>query len=277
MLQGFRRRLPHPTRIVSGPIRKLCRHRASKRWSALLTQTRSRIGHHFGMRARLGEANWEAFVRYAVTHHKAAFLLALLPANGVVCCAGKIDGTPCPHAATLALTNLADVTHRLETFHMDHTHDAAHVCQVWSDALPPDPKAWDDGLCGPLIAQLLFGIHDHPMADIDPNPLWKAQLVVRCGNRKGAANQRATHFCHDVAHAHYTHTLTATDLRMPGDATADTTTNSTTNNETSDETSDETSNETSGDVTQAPIEVVDEVDLTLEDGTNEDNAIDLTI
>ena len=110
MLQGFRRRLPHPTRIVSGPIRKLCRHRASKRWSVLLTQTRSRIGHHFGMRARLGEANWEAFVRYAVTHHKAAFLLALLPANGVVCCAGKIDGTPCPHAATLALTNLADVT-----------------------------------------------------------------------------------------------------------------------------------------------------------------------
>ena len=71
--------------------------------------------------------------------------------------------------------------------------------------------------------------------------------------------------------------VVVTDLRMPGDATADTTTNSTTNNETSDETSDETSNETSGDVTQAPIEVVDEVDLTLEDGTNEDNAIDLTI
>ena len=31
-------------------IHMLCRRRASKRWSALLTQTRSRIGHLFGMR-----------------------------------------------------------------------------------------------------------------------------------------------------------------------------------------------------------------------------------
>jgi hypothetical protein len=48
----YRRRTPNPTRTVPTAIRKLCRHRASKRWSALLTQTRSRIGHHFGMRTR---------------------------------------------------------------------------------------------------------------------------------------------------------------------------------------------------------------------------------
>ena len=77
---------------------------------------------------------------------------------------------------------------------MDHTHDAAHICQVWSEALPSHPASWDDGLCGPLIA--------HPMADVDPNPLWKRQLMVRCGNRKGLPGQRAVQFCHDVANAH---------------------------------------------------------------------------
>ena len=78
-LLHFRRRAPKVTRAVPNVIRKLCRHRSSKRWSSLLTQTRSRIGHDFGMRERLGEANWHAFVRYAVQHHKAAFLSALVP------------------------------------------------------------------------------------------------------------------------------------------------------------------------------------------------------
>ena len=43
---------------------------------------------------------------------------------------------------------------------MDHTHDAAHICQTWSDALPEKPKSWDDGLCGPLIAHLLFSVEE---------------------------------------------------------------------------------------------------------------------
>ena len=182
---GFRRRLPRVTRIVPVAVRRLCRRRAAKRWSALLTQRRSRIGHHFGMRQRLGEANWKAFVTYAETYHKHTFLHALTPPDGVLCCAGKLDGSPCPHGARLALTRHFEVAHDLEAFHMDHTHDAAHICQVWADALPPEPRTWDDGLCGPLIAQLLFGVADHPMADVDPNPLWKAQLTIRCGNRKG--------------------------------------------------------------------------------------------
>ena len=46
-------------------MQRVCRERASKRWSALLTQTKSRIGHRCGMRKRLGEAHWAAFDRYA--------------------------------------------------------------------------------------------------------------------------------------------------------------------------------------------------------------------
>ena len=63
-LLGFRRRAPHAC-PASAAVQRVCRERASKRWSALLTQTKSRIGHRRGMRKRLGEAHWAAFVRYA--------------------------------------------------------------------------------------------------------------------------------------------------------------------------------------------------------------------
>ena len=164
------------------------------------------------MRARLGEVQWNAFVRYAEAHHKDAFLNALTPPSGELCCAGKIDGTPCPHSVRLTLTDVAQATQRLECFHLDHTYDAAHICQVWSAALPPEPTSWHDGLSAPLIAQLLFGVDDHPMTAVDANPVWRKQLTVRCGNRKGEG-QRAADFCHDVANAHYSHPLTAADLR----------------------------------------------------------------
>ena len=225
-LLHFHRRAPKVTRAVPNATRKLCRHRASKRWSSLLTQTRSRIGHNFGMRERLGKANWRAFVRYAVKHHKGAFLNTLVPPDAALCCAGKLARhtttavTPCRRRLCLATAPLSEVKRRLANFHMDHTHDAALICQVWSDALPVEPESWDDGICGPLVAQLLFGVHDHPMADADPtNPLWKAQLILRCGNKRGVKGQRAFQFCHDVAHAHYTHPLTVVDLRL-GDETA---------------------------------------------------------
>ena len=104
-LLHFHRRAPKITRAVPDAVRKLCRHRASKRWSSLLTQTRSRIGHDFGMRKRLGEAHWHAFVRYAAKHHKRAFLDALLPPNAALCCAGKLArrtfATPTPCTRTL--------------------------------------------------------------------------------------------------------------------------------------------------------------------------------
>lgn len=181
-----------------------------------------------------------------------------MPSGGVLCCAGKLDGTPCPHAAPLRLTNLAEATHRLENFHMDHTHDAAHICQVWSDALPLEPTSWDEGICGGLLAQLLFGVDDHPMADVDAR--WKRQIVIRCGNRKGVRGQRASDFCHDLARAHYTHTLRVEDLRVEEAGPSEATTLHVDDPRINESESNDT---------------IEEVDLTLEDGANEDNAIDL--
>jgi len=169
-----------------------------------------------------------------VGHHKGAFLNALIPPDATLRCAGKLaphaPATPCTRQLCLATAPLSEVEGRLANYHMDHTHDAALICQVWSAALPANPKAWDDGVCGPLVAQLLLGVRDHPMADADPNPLWKAQLVIRCGNKRGDKGQRAFQFCHDVAHAHYTHPLTVEDLRLgtaAGHETDETTTNDT--------------------------------------------------
>ena len=295
-LLHFHRRPPKVTHDVPHTIRKLCRHRASKRWSSLLTQTCSRIGHDFGMRERLGDAHWRAFVGYAVKHHKGAFLNALVSPDATLRCAGKLvphaPATPCMRQLCLATAPLSEVQRRLANFHMDHTHDAALICQVWSDALPAAPRAWDDGVCGPLVAQLLFGVRDHPMADVDPNPLWKAQLVIRCGNKRGVKGQRAFQFCHDVAHAHYTHPLTVEDLRLgtaAGHVTDETTTNDT--NDTEDgkevdddlevEDDDETLPPDEEELAEALVDATTDassssaVDLTLEDGANADNPIEL--
>ena len=70
------RQRPPEGRALPADVRSVCRDRASKRWSALLTQSKSRIGHKCGMRKRLGEAHWAAFVRYAEAEHKAAFFAA---------------------------------------------------------------------------------------------------------------------------------------------------------------------------------------------------------
>ena len=85
---GFRRRPSKSVCPASAAVRGVCRERASKRWSALLTQTKSRIGHKCGMRKRLGEANWAQFVEYAEKIHKETFFQALTPASGVLRCVG---------------------------------------------------------------------------------------------------------------------------------------------------------------------------------------------
>ena len=91
-LLGFWRRCP-----ASGAVRHVCRERAQKRRSALLTQTKSRIGFKCGMRRRLEEANWNAFVKFATAEQNADFLRALAPPGKVLCCKGKIDRSPCPN------------------------------------------------------------------------------------------------------------------------------------------------------------------------------------
>lgn len=86
-LLGFRRRLVRPSVTRDHPSRESA---AIVPPSALLTQTKSRIGHKCGMRKRLGEANWAAFVKHAEAEHKAAFFRAFTPASVMLCCEGKL-------------------------------------------------------------------------------------------------------------------------------------------------------------------------------------------
>ena len=139
---------------------------------------------------------WAAFVRYA----EASFVRA--PASGMLCCEGKLDGTPCPKAVVIDLKRIsaAECEEMLPRLHMDHTHDIKHICEVWSKALPERPEAWDDGICGPLLAHLLFGTEDHVLTQCSARPVWRRQIVFRCGSARGVEGQRATDFCHERAH-----------------------------------------------------------------------------
>ena len=179
---------------ASPRVKSVCFKRASNRWSTLLTKTKSRIGYHYGMHTRLGEANYAAFVKYAEAKYKTAYIRAFTPVSGVLCCNGKLDGGGCPKKSI----SCVDCEGELEKLHLDHTYDAARICKVWSKALPANPKAWDDGICGPLVAHLLFGTEDHIMAQCSTRPVWSKQLIFRCGNVHSAEGQHAGDFCHDV-------------------------------------------------------------------------------
>ena len=214
-LLGFRRRPAKMPCPVTEAVKRVCRKCAQKRWSALLTQTKSRIGFKCGMRKRLGEANWSAFVQYAKAEYKTDFLRALAPPSGVLCCEGKINGAPCPNGFRIRLSHIsiAQCGKELPKLHMDHTHDLKRICEVWSAALPPEPRSWDDGICGPLVAHLLFGTQDHVLAQCSARPLWRKQIILRCGDVRGVQGQQADHFCHDVANAHYSHVLQVGDIK----------------------------------------------------------------
>jgi hypothetical protein len=168
------------------------------------------------MRKRLGEAHWAAFVRYAEAEHKAQFFRALAPASGELRCEGKLDGTPCPNGARIDLRQVSSTGAALRGLHMDHTYDVQHICAIWSRALPVAPSSWDDGICGALVAQLLFGTEDHVLAQCSTRCVWRWQILLRCGNTRGSVEaQHADEFCHDVAGAHYEHALQVEDLRWP--------------------------------------------------------------
>ena len=216
-LLGFRRRRSKYICPASPAVKQICRERASKRWSALLTQTKSRIGFKCGMRERLGAANWAVFVRYAEAAFKAEFFDALTPATGVLYCNGKLDGSPCPKGLCIDLMHTSSVEcgEALPRLHMDHTYDVRHICSVWSQALPLEPESWDEGICGPLVAHLLFGTQDHVVSHCSARPIWRKQVIFRCGNVRGVAGQNAEQFCHDVANAHYAHPLKVEDIQWP--------------------------------------------------------------
>ena len=88
---------------------------------------------------------------------------------------------------------------------------------MWSKALPEEPQSWDDGVCGELVAHLLFGTRDHVLSKSSTLPIWRRQIVFRCGDVRGVKGQQATDFCHDIAKAHYEQTLRAEDIKWPAE------------------------------------------------------------
>ena len=159
------------------------------------------------MRKRLDEANWAAFVKYTETEYKTAFFRAVTPVSGLLCCSVQLDG-----AKSFSSIRCEK---ELEKLHLDHTYDLARVCKVWSEALPPNPKAWDEGVCGPLIAHLLFGTEGHVVAQCSARPIWRKQLIFRCGNVRGLKGQCAADFCHELAKAHEGYPLAVKDIAWP--------------------------------------------------------------
>ena len=69
-----------------------------------MSAPRSRLARQ--LRPYLGPRLWAEFVAHASRRYKVAWLRALTPASGVLCCVGTIDGSPCPHGVEADL--LAD-------------------------------------------------------------------------------------------------------------------------------------------------------------------------
>ena len=160
---------------------KLGTRRGKQRWSALVSAPTSRLAKT--MRARLGDAQWLAFVRHANRHYKAAYVRAF--EQRILRCAGPIGGGACPHAFEVDL-DARDAT--LEHLHLDHERPVHLTCAAWSAQLPDNPRAWDDGIDGGALCHALFGVHDDEEHGA-------RCLRFRCGPRRGV---RFAHhaYCH---------------------------------------------------------------------------------
>ena len=101
-LLGFRHRAP-PACPASAVLRRVCRERVSKRWSALLRRPSPASGTGAGGASASGRRTGPPVVRYAETEHKAQCFRPLAPAPGELCCEGKLDGTLCPNGARIDL------------------------------------------------------------------------------------------------------------------------------------------------------------------------------
>jgi hypothetical protein len=158
--------------------RALGRVRASKRWSALLTATNSRIAQN-GVRARLGESLWDAFVAYAESKYSPGWDAAFDPPDGLLACCGPADedasGCPRGFAVNLRRASAAD---QLKGLHLDHEYDVSVVCAAWLRAMPARPSRWDDGVDAGVLCQLLFGASERAGV--------QACVRFRCGDGNGA-------------------------------------------------------------------------------------------
>ena len=140
------------------------------------------------MRPVLGEAHWNAFVAHATTHYKPAFLNAFAP-----CVLRCVGGTaPCPHRYTVDLS-APGADSKLAQLHLDHEQDVQITCDMWRAALPPSPRAWDDGVDGALLCHLLFGVAE--------DRVHGASMVrFRCGPASLGAPGT---YCHQLHMPHY--------------------------------------------------------------------------
>ena len=210
-LLGTRRPRNTAVRPASPRVKSLCFKRVSDQWSASLTKTKLRIAHV--MRKRLSEANWAAFIKYA--EYKTAFVGAFIPVS--LCCNGELDGVPCPKKLEVDLKSLSSIRYEeeLKKLRLNHTCHLIRVCKLWSEALLPNPKAWDEGVYGPLIAHLLFGTEDHVVAQCSACSIWRKQLICRCGNVHAVKGQCTANFCHELAKAHEGYPLAVKDIAWP--------------------------------------------------------------
>ena len=109
------------------------------------------------MRDRLGDALWADFVRHANQHYKARFVRAFC--KPTLCCVGRLDGSPCPHAFEVDLASL-DAKDKLQFLHLDHERPVHLTCAKWTRELPVSPTSWHDGLDGGALCHDLFGVYD---------------------------------------------------------------------------------------------------------------------
>lgn len=166
----------------------VCTKRAAQRWSALLTATNSRIAAN-GIRARLGWALWNEFVRYAERHYRAQWDRLFLPADGELACVGSEDGKRCPHSFRVDLCRESAID-QLGCLHLDHEYDLYVICRAWLAAMPVRLVCWHDGVDARVICQLLFGVsarHGMP-----------ACVRFRCGNGRVQKGLARTAWCHQA-------------------------------------------------------------------------------
>jgi hypothetical protein len=166
----------------------LGRRRGGQRWSALVSAPSSRVART--MRPVLGEEHWAAFVAHATAHHKPLFLGAF--AHPQLRCVGTSAGGDCPcgYAVDLAAPDAKD---KLERLHLDHEQDVQVTCDMWRAALPPSPRAWDDGVDGALLCHLLFGVGEDPTHG-------PPMVRFRCGP---SSFGRSGEYCHQLNMPHY--------------------------------------------------------------------------
>ena len=191
---------------------KEAKKRGVKRWSKLLTATKSRVGHTNGLRARLGKRNWQAFTAHATKHYKVQYVAMF---ESPMRCSGRIGeaGMQCPNNHAVDPTVLEQVKDKLAGLHLDHSYEVFDICTAWKAAMPQNPRTWDDGVDGDLVCHLLFGVTDHSRfgscADKSKARMWKANLHFRCGPSQ---QQRAGHFCHETWYPHQEHQVGASML-----------------------------------------------------------------